>query len=72
MNTLPLWAQRALLRWCLFFNKVLGKYGQNAYCRKTDVAAIIYQLGHRYKDNPAAVTRFREAIADVEKLEARP
>lgn len=57
-----------LTKFLLYFNRALGKYGQNAYCKKGDVKRLIAELGFRYKDNPAARTRFQELLDDVENL----
>lgn len=56
------------VKFLLYFNRVLGKYGQNTYCRKSEVKLLISEVGLKWKDNPIARNRFQELLDDVEKL----
>lgn len=42
------------LRFLLTVNRALGRHGQNAYCKKSDVKMLVAALGMRWRDNPDA------------------
>lgn len=57
-----------LVKFLIYFNRILKKYGQNTFCKKRDVKLIVWELSEYWNHNPVAQTRFRSALEDIENL----
>jgi hypothetical protein len=52
----------------LCFNRAMGRYGQTAYCKKSDVLMLLEDLRFKYRHHPIISQRLNETAEDIEDL----